>query len=183
MKKNWILIGILALVIGGIVLFGGLRIQSVDEYYLEHLEDIRPDSDTVTLEIRCDTVLANWENLDPALRSPEFVPSDGTVLKKTEYVLREGDTVRDVLSRAVRRNEIQIETLGSKRKTGGTVYIKGMHYLYEYSCGPLSGWMYRVNGEFPGAGCSEYRLKDGDVIEWVYSCDLGHDVGDHWSED
>ena len=43
--------------------------------------------------------------------------------------------------------------------------------------------MYRVNGEFPGVGCSEYRPKDGDVIEWVYSCDLGRDVGDSWREE
>ena len=43
--------------------------------------------------------------------------------------------------------------------------------------GPLSGWMYRVNGEFPNKGCSDYELKDGDVIEWVYTCDLGQDIG------
>ena len=26
---------------------------------------------------------------------------------------------------------------------------------------------------------SSYYLKDGDVIEWVYTCDLGKDVGDN----
>lgn len=46
--------------------------------------------------------------------------------------------------------------------------------------GPLSGWMYKVNGEFPGYGSSKYKLSNGDVIEWVYTCDLGRDVGNTW---
>ena len=37
--------------------------------------------------------------------------------------------------------------------------------------------MYRVNGEFPNKGCSDYELNDGDVIEWAYTCDLGRDIG------
>jgi len=62
------------------------------------------------------------------------------------------------------------------------VYIRGIHYLYEFSCGPLSGWMYRVDGEFPNYGCSRYVLRDGQTIEWVYTCDLGRDVGCVWME-
>ena len=38
--------------------------------------------------------------------------------------------------------------------------------------------MYKVNdGWFPNYGCSRYQLRDGDVMEWVYTCDLGKDVG------
>ena len=59
----------------------------------------------------------------------------------------------------------------------GSVYVQGINNLYEFSCGELSGWMYRVNGVFPNYGCSKYVLKDGDVVEWVYTCDLGRDVG------
>ena len=51
------------------------------------------------------------------------------------------------------------------------------HNLYEFDVGNKSGWMYKVNGWFPNYGCSRYQLKDGDVIEWVYTCDLGDDVG------
>ena len=43
--------------------------------------------------------------------------------------------------------------------------------------------MYRVDGEFPNYGCSKYELRDGQVIEWVYTCDLGHDVGCEWIEE
>ena len=34
-----------------------------------------------------------------------------------------------------------------------------------------------VNDWFPNYGCSLYQVQDGDVIRWVYTCDLGADVG------
>ena len=57
-----------------------------------------------------------------------------------------------------------------------TVYIKGISNLYERDCGELSGWIYMVNDKVPGYGCSQYILKDGDKIEFVYTCNLGKDV-------
>ncbi len=158
----------------------GTNIQSADEYYLTHIDDIRPDSETVTISIRCDTVLANPDDLDPALKQGDYIPSDGVILPPTEYVLRPGDTVFDILDRAVRYNRIQMEYQGSDENSYGSVYIKGINYLYEFSCGPLSGWMYRVDGEYPNYGCSKYELKDGQNIEWIYTCDLGEDVGCEW---
>ena len=158
----------------------GTNIQSVDEYYLTHIDDIRPDSETVTISIRCDTVLSNLDDLDPALKQGDYIPSAGVILPPTEYVLRSGDTVFDILDRAVRYNKIQMEYQGSDENSYGSVYIRGINYLYEFSCGPLSGWMYRVDGEYPNFGCSKYELKDGQNIEWIYTCDLGEDVGCEW---
>ena len=40
--------------------------------------------------------------------------------------------------------------------------------------------MYRVDGVYPHYGCSSYVLRDGQVVEWVYTCDLGRDVGADW---
>lgn len=175
MKKDILALFVIVLLVA--VIINGTNIQSVDEYYLTHIDDITPDSETVTISIRCDTILQNYGDLDPALRSDEFVPPDGVILPPTRYVLRPGDTVFDILDRAVRYNRIQMEYQGARENSFGSVYIQGLHYLYEFSCGPLSGWMYRVNGEFPNKGCSNYELKDGDVIEWVYTCDLGQDIG------
>ena len=149
----------------------GTNIQSVDEYYLTHIDDIRPDSETVTISIRCDTVLSNLDDLDPALKQGDYIPSDGVILPPTEYVLRSGDTVFDILDRAVRYNKIQMEYQGSDENSYGSVYIRGINYLY---------WMYRVDGEYPNFGCSKYELKDGQNIEWIYTCDLGEDVGCEW---
>ena len=59
----------------------------------------------------------------------------------------------------------------------GSAYIEGIHNLYEFDVGELSGWMYSVNGRFPNYGCSQSILQDGDVVCWVYTCDYGADVG------
>ncbi len=57
-------------------------------------------------------------------------------------------------------------------------YIEGIHNIYEFDAGNLSGWMYCVNNEFTGVGCSSYEVEKGDIIRWLYTCDLGKDVGD-----
>ena len=180
MKKDILAISVIIFLIA--VVINGTNIQSTDEFYLTHIDDITPDSKTVTISIRCDTILDNYDDLDPALRSEEFIPPDGVILPPTEYVLRPGDTVFDILDRAVRNNKIQMEYQGADQNSYGSVYIQGIHYLYEFSCGHLSGWMYRVDGEFPNYGCSKYELKDGQIIEWIYTCDLGKDIGCLWIE-
>jgi len=181
MKKD--LLALLFVIIAAAVLIKGTHFQSVDEYYMTHIDDITSESETVFISIRCDTILDNYDDLWPELQSDEFVPPDGTILAKTEYVLRPGDTVFDILERAVRYNKIQMEYQGANLNAYNSVYIQGIHYLYEFSCGPLSGWMYKVNGIFPNYGCSKYELKDGDIIEWAYTCDLGRDVGCVWMSD
>lgn len=180
-RKKDILAALIIILLLAFVI-SGTKMQSVDEYYLTHIDDITPQSATVTLSIECKTVLENLSVLDPALKAGDFVPEDGVILPCTRYVLRPGDTVYDILSRAVRYNKIQMEYQGADKNSFSSVYIKGINYLYEFSCGPLSGWMYTVNGIFPQYGCSKYELSDGDRIEWVYTCDLGRDVGCIWMQ-
>ena len=178
MKKNILLIAVIAVLV--LVLVKGTRIQSVEEYYLTHTEDIGEDDETVTVSIRCDTLLEeeNWKKLDKQLRDEKYVPSDGEILPVTTCVLRKGDTAFDILKRICRYKGIQMDYQGADSNVYSTAFIKGINYLYEFSCGDLSGWMFKVNGEFPNKGASSYKLKDGDAIEWVYTCDLGRDVGD-----
>lgn len=178
MKKDAIII--LALIIAVVTVVCFTDIQSVDEYYLEHLEDITPDSKTVTLSIRCNTIFDNYDQLDKSLTG--YVPEDGVILPPTEYVLRDGDSVFEILSRAVRHNRIQLDYAGENETAYGAVYVKGINYIYEFSCGPLSGWIYRVDGEAPSYGCSKYYPSDGQNIEWIYSCALGTDCGDEWKK-
>ena len=176
MKKDLFVLCVIVFIV--VLLISGTRIQSVDDYYLTHLDDITEDSETVFLTIRCDTIPDHWEDLDPALRYEEYVPSDGVILARTEYVLRDGDSVYDILDRAVRHNKIQMECIYTQNY--GSIYVQGINHLYEFSCGELSGWMYMVNGVFPNYGCSKYTLSDGDEIVWCYTCDLGRDVGCDW---
>lgn len=173
MKKDLFAIVVIVALIA--LVASGTKVQSVDDYYLTHIDDITEDSQTVTISIRCDTILDNWDKLDDSLKSDKYVPADGVILPTFRAVLRKGDTVYDIFSRVTRYSKIVTDCVYTVNYS--SVYVKGINHLYEFSCGELSGWMYRVNGVFPGYGCSKYVLKDGDVIEWVYTCDLGRDVG------
>lgn len=175
MKKD-ILIAFSVFLLGALLLLG-TEFQTVDEYYLTHIDDIKPDSKTVTVSIDCGNIYDNYDKLDEALKASDYIPDDGVILPKTTYVLRDGDTVFDILYRAVRYNKIQFEYQGARDNPFGSAYIQGISYLYEFSCGSTSGWVYKVNGEFPNYGCSKYELCDGDTVEWIYTCNLGQDAG------
>ena len=128
---------------------------------------------TCTFSIECSTILNNLDQLDPD--KLECVPSNGVILAKTTVTFYEGESVFDVLQRLCKEKGIHMES--SWTPIYNSAYIEGIHNLYEFDCGELSGWMYRVNGWYPNYGCSRYQLKQGDVVEWRYTCDLGEDVG------
>ncbi len=137
-------------------------------------------SDTVTVRIDCSTVWANEEDLDPALKDGGYIPEDGIFLEETAVPFSEGETAFDVLMRIAAMEDLQIDYQGAESTIYGTAYVRGIEHLYEFSCGPLSGWTYSVNGEFPDRGSSGYILKAGDQVAWIYTCDLGRytDIGE-----
>ena len=105
----------------------------------------------------------------------ELVPSNGIILPKTKVKFYDGESVLDVLKRVCKKEGIHLEA--SWTPGYNSAYIEGIHNLYEFDCGELSGWMYRVNGWYVLYGSSRYQLKDGDVVEWRYTCELGDDIG------
>ena len=132
---------------------------------------------TCTITIRCETILNNMDNLREGLAG--YVPANGILLPKSKIQLYDGETVFDVLKRVTRATGLKLEF----RNDGvhGSGYIVGINHLNELDCGSGSGWMYTVNGWFPNYGCSKYVLKDGDIIQWIYTCDLGRDInGNFW---
>lgn len=134
-----------------------------------------PEIHTCTLEIRCDTVV-DTSKLENEAVIP-YIPSSGVILATTEVTFTPGENVFEVLNRATRERGIQMEFREDALYSGA--YIEGINYLYEFDGGTLSGWMYKVNGQFPNYGCSQYTVEDGDAIVWMYTCDLGRDVGDN----
>ena len=128
---------------------------------------------TCTITIKCDTLLSHKDELDGGVS--EILPSDGYILHETEREFEEGDSVFDVLLAVTTEKKIHMEF--SKTPAYDSAYIEGIANIYEFDCGDVSGWMYSVNGEFPGFGCNQYEIKSGDKIEWLYSCDLGRDIG------
>lgn len=138
-----------------------IRIQSVEEYYNSNRQAEVKKPVTVSISIRCDTVAGK----------ADFIPKDGIILQNQSVTVEEGDSVFDVLAKVTAENEMSMEYKDSN-------YIEGIQYLYERDYGNTSGWMYQVNGSFTGVGCGEYKVSEGDVIKWLYSVNLGKDVGD-----
>ena len=130
-----------------------------------------------TISISCASILDHMDWLDPAKTA--LIPENGWILGSTELTFTEGESVFDVLLRVCTEKKIHMEF--EETPMYQSAYIEGIYNIYEFDCGELSGWMCSVNGWFPNYGCSRYTLSDGDVIRWVYTCELGDDVGGGYS--
>lgn len=117
------------------------------------------NSDTINVSISIDCLTLYQK--DPSLANK--VSSSGTILGKKTMTIKKSETVLDVL-----------------KKTGisfsGTNYITSINGLSEKDGGKLSGWMYMVDGEVPMQSCDEQTLKDGQYIQWRYTCNNGSDI-------
>ena len=158
--KNYLFVGLVSL--AGVLIIIFTDFSSPENYYGQ--ETVKSNAvGTVTMSITCDILKDKEKN--------EHIPEDYVVLKTTEFDLENGETVYDILLEAAKKYNISVEHEGSS----DIVYISGINYLYENDYGDLSGWVYKVNGVLPSVGCGGYELKDGDIIEWCYTLDLGND--------
>ena len=147
--------------------------QSSEEFYKENDTDVVNEESKAVISINCKTIQSNYERLEEGLKDRDYIPRDGIILPETTVEIHEGDTVLEVLKRVTKKNKIHLEYTQSPNDS----YVEGINHIYEFSCGELSGWMFKVNGVFANKGCNSYKVKNGDVIEWVYTCNLGKDIG------
>ena len=136
---------------------------------------------TCTVTIDCSELRERPEKL----KIPEkiaFVPKNGYIVKDVTVEFKDGESVFDVLRKVCQTHTctdnckfcqaegIQMESTYTPQFDN--YYVEGIHQLYEKDCGGTSGWTYWVNGVFPNYGCSQYKVKPGDRIEWVYSIEM-----------
>ncbi len=101
------------------------------------------------------------------------ISSNEVPLSATKTEINDEDTVLEVLIKVTKEKGIQMDYRG----VGSSAYIEGIANVYEFDRGQGSGWMYRINGVFPDRGAGAINVQDGDVIEWLYTTDLGKDLG------
>lgn len=103
------------------------------------------------------------------------------------YDQPEGATAMDVFQQVLTANGYTYEAKGS--------YVQAITHpngprVAEFSKGQNSGWLFRVNGEFPDVTMSDYQLSDGDVIEVLFTANYMDepglflpftDVNNHWA--
>lgn len=121
-----------------------------------------------TIEIRCDNATARKDSItNQGIR--DSIPDDGTILEVTTYTGKEGFTVYDVLAAVTAAHNPVIPIVANADRS----YVSSINNLSEKNVGPTSGWTYRVNGVLPMMEANQYKVKDGDVIKWIYVCQLG----------
>lgn len=104
------------------------------------------------------------------------------------YDQPEGTTAMDVFRQVLTANGYTYEAKGS--------YVQAIirpdgTRVAEFSKGQNSGWLFRVNDDFPDVAMDEYQLQDGDVIEVLFTADYTQEPGmllpftdvswDHWA--
>ncbi len=104
------------------------------------------------------------------------VPSEGRkILNQFPVEFEDGDTTFSVLKKATRQQGIQMSFSGGNSNP----YVEGIDNLYEFDKGAGSGWMCSKNGVFISKSSGKASLSAGDSVLWVYTLDLGKDIGAH----
>lgn len=90
---------------------------------------------------------------------------------RQDFDLRPGETAYSLL----RRTGLNVRSRGHMEFGG--MYVVSINGWGEFSDGPHSGWVHSVNNRFPNYSSSLRVLQDGDEVEWVFTRNLGQDVG------
>lgn len=121
---------------------------------------------TCSLTISCGDILTHKDQFTQ--EQLEVVPANGTILQEDSVSFQTGETVFQVLLRETKRLKIPMDHMTSPAFQ--TEYVSAIGNIYEKTYGPSSGWLFAVNGKQPAVGCSAYKLKSGDKIQWIFDC-------------
>ncbi|SMB82945.1 S-layer homology domain-containing protein [Desulfonispora thiosulfatigenes DSM 11270] len=164
---------------------GTVTIQAKDmnygeKYFLKVSKDVQDSYPRIVRTGEIPVVYTNKtdstggnDNTDPNVKKVSlYVKGDkGVILTTKQVELRKNDTPFSILERELPG---QVQFSGS----GSSIYVRGINGLFEFDKGPESGWMFAVNGDFIQGSASNYELENGDSVEWLYTLNMGKDVGD-----
>lgn len=92
-----------------------------------------------------------------------------TWIEKTGIEVDSPATVLDVFEKVLKGKHTFVNADGN--------YISEIDGLAEFTNGPLSGWMYTLNGSHPSKGVAEQTVKNGDKIVFHYTDDYTQEQG------
>ncbi|KRK98585.1 hypothetical protein FD04_GL000317 [Secundilactobacillus odoratitofui DSM 19909 = JCM 15043] len=87
------------------------------------------------------------------------------VLASGTVTITDGDTAFTVLQKL----GVPLSYTG----TGGSLYVSGIDGMSAGSGGANGGWLYSVNGVIPNYSAGTYKVKDGDIVQWLWTQTLG----------
>jgi len=139
-------------------------IDAPTEETAETEQKLPEKNNKISLTVDCTDILNNIDALKKEKHS--ILPADGVIFSSDELDMQDGDSVFEILKRTLTSCGIHLEF--NLAPITSSAYIEGIGNIYEFDCGQRSGWKYSVNGEFPRVGCSEYKVKPGDKIVFIY---------------
>ena len=122
--------------------------------------------------IRCETILKNTDKIKAEKK--EFVPDSGIIVEKTKTDITDETTPFSLLTDICKSDGIKVEF--AKNTAMDAVYVTAINNISSGDVGEMSGWLYYINGESASEAANVYKVKDGDLIEWIYTCDMGNDI-------
>ena len=119
-------------------------------------------------------IVMKKSEVDPDPKPPEKVNLyikgyKGTILDKKGIIINNNESLLSLTTRILDEYNIEYENRNG--------YITSIDNQRELDRGKDSGWMFSINGVYPNVGAGLVRLKDGDSVRWLYTENLGEDIG------
>ncbi|MBE6034832.1 MAG: DUF4430 domain-containing protein [Clostridiales bacterium] len=99
----------------------------------------------------------------------------GTWIPATSVTLKNNSKVYHAFVKVL--DDAGFTYVGANKNYVSSITNKNGSTLAEFTKGPNSGWLYKVNGILPNIGLKEYVLGNGDKIVWYYTDDWTKDPG------
>lgn len=93
------------------------------------------------------------------------ISTGNKVLASGNITYKKGATVFSVLQSLSKQKGFKIGYSGS----GSSAYITMINGKYAGSGGAGGGWLYSVNGAYSSYSAGAYKVKSGDVVQWVWT--------------
>ena len=128
------------------------------------------EATSYSFSINCEKIAENMDAIENGAIT-DLIPENGMLMEEAAIAgdLKEGATIMDATIKTC-----QVMGISYDYSQG---YISMLADVSAGDCGGWSGWLVKVNGEFPEVGADELVINDGDTIEWIYSLDGGADIG------
>nr|WP_315019782.1 immunoglobulin-like domain-containing protein [uncultured Aminipila sp.] len=99
----------------------------------------------------------------------------GTWIPTTSVTLKKDAKVYHAFVKVL--NDAGFTYVGANRNYVSSITNKDGKILAEFTNGPDSGWLYKVNEKVPNVGLKDYTLANGDKLVWYYTNDWTKDPG------
>ncbi|MDF9867756.1 hypothetical protein OKW22_001334 [Bacilli bacterium PM5-3] len=160
-----------SLMIIATIFLGGCQANSSDsDIVVGEVSDNAKTTIKYTINMNVLTKKKNNDKLNDSYK--KYVPESGYLVKDLQVELKSEKNIIEVLDAISKKEGFTV----NYSEMGTSKYVSAINNIEAGLVGGYSGWLCKVNGEFPTTGLEEVVLKDGDIVTFMYTADGGKDV-------